>query len=118
MSKYIFKTSATMKEHSCRKWWIDPKYIRDITIEAENLDKAIEDYRKVVENNYGTSISNNAIKMKEAMYIDTKNGPKQIGYIFTGKTDFDDNHGNWIAKYIDLWVTILTVVDTDFGGAL
>lgn len=114
MPKYIFKTTATMKEHSYRKWWIDPKYIRDVTIEAENLDKAIEAYRKAVENNYGTSISDNAIKKKEAMYIDTENGPEQVGYIFTAKTDFGDNHGNWIGKYIDLWVTILTVINTEF----
>ena len=49
------------------------------------------------------------------MYVDTQDGVKQVGYVITGKTYFEniDNY-KWSKQYIDLWVTILTVVDTDF----
>ena len=36
------------------------------------------------------------------------------GYVITGKYDFEDDCGKWVEKYIDLWVDILTVVDTEF----
>ena len=49
------------------------------------------------------------------MYIDTPDGEKQIGFVITGKTDFEDRENyKWSAQYIDLWVTVLTVIDTIF----
>ena len=49
------------------------------------------------------------------MYIDTDTGEKQVGYVITGKTDFEDRvNYKWSVQYIDLWVTILTIVDTIF----
>lgn len=58
-------------------------------------------------------ISNNAIKNKSEMYIDTQDGAKQVGYVITGKTEFEDrDNSRWSTQYIDLWVEILTVVDT------
>ena len=52
------------------------------------------------------------------MYIDTKDGKsKQIGYVLIGKTDFqsDDQGTNWISQYIELWVEILTITETNFN---
>ena len=47
--------------------------------------------------------------------IDSATGePKQCGYVITGKTDFQKDSGEWITQYIDLWVNILTVIDTNF----
>lgn len=41
------------------------------------------------------------------MFIDTKNGAKQIGFVITAKADFrDDDNYKWSAQYIDLWVDI------------
>ena len=49
------------------------------------------------------------------MYVDTQDGVKQVGYVITGKTEFEDRDNYKCSKqYIDLWVTILTVADTDF----
>lgn len=113
---FIFKTTTTMKEYNSRKWWIDSNIVREIRITAENLRAALEQYREIVKEKHYITISDNAIKNKNPMYIDTPNGePKQIGYVITGKTDFEDRDNyKWSAQYIDLWVTILTVIDTDF----
>lgn len=87
MNNYIFKTTTTMKEYNNKKWWIDS----DI------------------------EISKNALKTKQDMFVDTPDGTKQVGYVITGKSDFEDRDNyRWSTQYIDLWVTILTVVDTEF----
>ena len=40
---------------------------------------------------------------------------KQVGYVITGKTEFDrGDYTGYSTQYIDLWITILTVVDTVF----
>lgn len=76
---------------------------------------ALDEYREQVEDRHYIAISNNAMKTKEPMYIDTPTGkPKQCGYVITGKTEFQDDFGNWTSQYIDLWVSVLTVIDTDF----
>ena len=49
------------------------------------------------------------------MYVDTASEEiRQCGYVITGKTDFETDYGKWVEQYIDLWVNILTVVDTEF----
>ena len=113
---FIFKTTTTMKEYNSRKWWIDSDIVREIRITAENIRAALEQYREIVAEKHYITISDNAIKNKNPLYIDTPNGePEQIGYVITGKTDFEDRDNyKWSAQYIDLWITILTVIDTDF----
>lgn len=113
---FIFKTTTTMKEYNSKKWWIDSGIVREIRITADNLRAALEQYREIVAEKHYITISDNAIKNKNPMFVDTPNGePKQIGYVITGKTDFEDrNNYKWSTQYIDLWVTILTVIDTDF----
>ena len=98
MKRYIFKTTTTMKEYNNKKWWIDSNVVRDKSILAENLKEAMEKYRKIVEE-------------KDYIAID---GTKQIGYVITGKTEFQDNFGRWTEQYIDLWVNIVTVIDMEF----
>ena len=116
MSKYIFKTTATMKEYNNSKWWIDSGIVRDITIHAATIAEALEQYREQVKEKYYIEISKNALKTKNNMYVDDENGVAvQVGYVITGKTEFEDRENyKWSIQYIDLWVTILTVVDTDF----
>ena len=112
--KYIIKTNATMKEYDNKKWWIDKNIITEKTIVAGSVADALKNYQKEVADRHYIFISDNALKNKEPMYIDTKNGVKQVGYVMTAKTDFSDDYGNWKSKYIDLWVEIITVIDTEF----
>lgn len=65
---------------------------------------------------HGITISKNAIKNKSAMFVDMPGGSvKQVDYIIAGKAEFDKgDYSGWSTQYIDLWVTILTVVDTVF----
>lgn len=116
MKKYLFKTTTTMKEYNNKKWWIDSNIVRDKYINAENLNEALEKYRELVKENEYILISNNAMKTKSAMYIDTVNGEtKQVGYVITGKTEFEDRENyKWSEQYIDLWVSILTIEETEF----
>ncbi len=113
---YIFKTTATMKEYNNKKWYIDGDIISDMRINADSVKNALEIYReRVKEKNYIT-ISKNAIKNKSEMFVDLSDGgTKQVGYVITGKTEFDKgDYTGYSLQYIDLWVTILTVVDTVF----
>ena len=117
MNKYLFQTTTTMREYNKEKWWIDPNIIKDKYINAENLNEALKKYKDLVEKEYIT-ISDNAIKNKTPMYVDTKDRKsKQIGYVLIGKTDFqsDDQGTNWISQYIELWVEILTITETNFN---
>ena len=116
MKNFIFKTTATMKDYNCEKWWIDSSIVGEIHISAENIREALEKYRAIVEEKHHITISNNAIKNKSKMYVDTPTGEaKQVGYVITGKTEMQDDFYRWSAQYVDLWVEIITVVNTDFG---
>lgn len=114
--RFIFKTSATMKDYNRDKWWIDSGIIREKIITADSIAEALDMYVKLVERDDYTTITKNAIKKKEAMYIDNENGDdaEQCGYVITASQDFQDEDGKLSKQYIDLWVTILTVVPTKF----
>lgn len=113
---YIFKTTATMKEYNNKKWYIDGGIVSDMRINADSVENALEIYREQVEEKHYINISKNAIKNKSGMFADLSDGSvKQVGYVITGKTEFDrGNYSGYSTQYIDLWVTILTVVDTVF----
>ena len=116
MKTYLFKTTTTMKEYNNKKWWIDKDIVRDKYINADSLDKALEEYREFVKESAYIEISNNALKNKSNMYVDTKDGKtKQVGYVITAKTEFQyEDSCKWTTQYIDLWVSILTIEDTEF----
>lgn len=113
---YIFKTTATMKEYNNKKWYIDGGIISDMRINADSVENALEIYRERVKEKHYINISKNAIKNKSEMFVDLSDGSiKQVGYVITGKTEFDKgDYTGYSTQYIDLWVTILTVVDTVF----
>lgn len=113
---YIFKTMATMKEYNNKKWYIDGGIVSDMRINADSVENALEIYRERVEEKHCIIISKNAIKNKSEMFADLSNGSvKQVGYVITGKTEFDrGDYSGYSTQYIDLWVTVLTVVDTVF----
>lgn len=114
MKKYLFKTTATMKEYNNKKWWINSNIIGNKYINAEDINKALEKYKNLVEEKEYIIISNNAIKNKNPMYVDTTDGVKQVGYVITAKTEFQDDNYKWSTQYIDLWVEVLTIEDTEF----
>ena len=113
---YIFKTTATMKEYNNKKWYIDGGIVSDMRINADSVENALEIYRELVKEKHYIIISKNAIKNKSEMFVDLSNGGvKQVGYVITGKTEFDKgDYTGYSTQYIDLWITILTVVDTVF----
>ena len=114
--RFIFKTSATMKDYNRDKWWIDSGIIREKIITADSIAEALDKYVKLVEREDYTTITKNAIKNKAAMYIDNESGDdaEQCGYVITAAQDFQDEDGKLSKQYIDLWITILTVVPTKF----
>ena len=108
MKEYIFKTQTTMKEYNRDKWWIDADIVPTIRVYAENVKQALKNYAEKVADKCYIDISNNAIKRPDAMYRDTENGTKQIGYVITGSTDFEKgNYSGWSKQFIDLWVEII-----------
>lgn len=113
---YIFKTTATMKEYNNKKWYIDGGIVSDMRINADSVENALEIYRERVEEKHFINIFKNAIKNKSEMFADLSDGSvKQVGYVITGKTEFDrGDYSGYSTQYIDLWITILTVVDTVF----
>ena len=109
---YLFRTNATMKHYNNKNWWIDGDIIRNMYIDAENVNEALKQYQETTRDRYGVEISNNALKCKDSMYIDTPNGAKQTGFVITAKTDFhDDNRYKRVTQYIDLWVSISIIQD-------
>ncbi len=114
---YRFETTTTMKEYNSRKWWIDGDYIRPVTIQAETVKEALTLWREFVEERYWMTISNNALKNADPMYIDTEDGgARQVGYVITGKTYFDDRDTGRsnVMQFVDLWVNISAVTFPDF----
>ena len=117
MKTYRFETTATMKEYNNNKYWIDRGIIRPIIIQAETVKQALLKYRDIVAERDYIIISNNALKNKNAMYIDTAAGEAiQTGYVLTGSTEIYDQSANinGSKQYIDLWVKIEIVSYPDF----
>lgn len=109
--KFLFKTTVTMKEYNCKKWWIDGDCVPELHVEAETLKEALQKYVEHVDKKACIEISKTALKEKSPMYIDRKNGEAlQVGYVITGSTDFDKgNYQGWSKQYVDLWVTIYAI---------
>lgn len=115
MRHYEFTTTTTMKEYNREKWWIDSDIIRSVIISAENLKAALKDFAKHCYECVYIEVSENALRTKRPMYIDLKSGEtKQIGYVITGKTEFQRANDTWSTQYVDLWVRISEINYVDF----
>ena len=111
MSTYRFDTTVTMKPYNAKKWWIDAGIVRPITVVAESMDEAIDAYAEKARQ-YGIHISKNARKEKQPMYVDKGNEPQQIGFVFTGSSDFYTEYPHRaIKQYVEVWTTINMVVN-------
>ena len=109
--RYSFNTSTTLKEKDRGKWWLNNDLVRTIELEAISLCEALEKYRQIVNDRTDVRISKNAIHKKEKMFQEIKPGgpSKQIGYVITGSTSFEREHGGFVNKFIDLWIEIRVV---------
>ena len=107
--KFLFDVSTTMKVYNNKRYWIDKNIIPNMRIEASSISDAYEEFMNRVNNKTAVHISQNALRNPEPMYIDTQYGPIQVGVVFTGSTVLDDTK-----QYIDIWVEVLTIVDTEF----
>ena len=115
MNTYRFETTATMKPHNNKNWWIDPGIVRPVKIQAENVKAALQLYRETVESRDYIQISNNAIKNPAPMFIDQKDGdPLQVGYVITAATDIYRDDSTSTKQYIDLWVDVSRLAPVDF----
>lgn len=116
MKTYRFDTITTMKEYNNNRYWIAANIVCPLIVDSDNLKKALESYKKHVEETGGITISNNAMKNKSAMYNDCADGSTiQTGYVITGKVEiYDDEKRTWTSQYIDLWVKITEVTYPDF----
>lgn len=116
MNTYRFETTATMKPHNAKKWWIDEGIVRPLEIDAADLKIALQLWRERVQDRDYIDISRNAIKNPSPMYIDGKDGePVQVGYVITGKTLFEDRDNyKSTEQYIDLWVSVAVVTRPEF----
>lgn len=117
MPTYLFTTSATVKEADRNHWWIDSNIIPPVRVSAESMKEALRKYGEITDARYGVSVSENAIRNRNPMYIDKKSGESlQIGYVITGKTLFDNDHSGYVEKYVDLWITIETISEPEFDN--
>lgn len=115
MTNYIFRTYATMKEYNASRYWINSDIVKDFNITAENVNQALTIYADRVKAAAYIDITKNALKTKKPMFIDTEAGPLQTGYVITGITEIEKgNYNGWTKQFIDLWVEIITTVDTEF----
>lgn len=114
--RYKFYTNVTMKPHNADKWWIMSDYVKPIEIAAGSIKEALTQFVNELSKKYYIQISKTALKNKQPMYIDDKAGnTKQVGYVITGSTDFqDDNSGKWVSQYIDIWTEIKEERDIEF----
>lgn len=103
MKKFYFRTTATMKPHNEKKYWIDSGLVRPITVEAETIAEALAEYATICREKYGIEISKTALKNKNIMYI---GDAQPCGYVITGNTEFNNNYINWVKQYIELWVSV------------
>jgi hypothetical protein len=112
---YLFDTVVTMKDYNRDKWWIDSNIVKPLEIVADTIVDALKQYAAIVQDKACIDVSKTAIKNKSKMYRDYKTGEtKQVGYVLTGSTLFDKNGSGWTKQFIDLWIEIKTLIDTDF----
>ena len=119
---YRLETKTTVKHHNKSKYWINREIVEDMEIEADSVKEALEIWRGKCSSLYGIEVSNNALKRKEEMWQDIKDGDRihsrQVGWVITGKTMIQNGDRGYTEQYIDLWVEIKKVEYVDFEGGV
>lgn len=116
MATYRFDTTTTMKPYNNEKWYIDAHIVRPIEVQADSVTEALNLWRNIVQERDYIEISRNAMRTKSPMYSEYKDGrTEQIGYVITGKTEFDKgDYTGYCSQYIELWVSITVVTIPNF----
>lgn len=110
MNTYLVKPCCTMKEYNRDKWFIMSDIMKEREIAADSVNECLALFRELAYNESYITISKSAIKNKRPMYIDTAAGVKQVGFVLTGLTEFEDRDNRKYSKqYIDIWLTIQLV---------
>ena len=104
--KYLFETTATLKDYNRYHSWAFDPFVKDKVIEADSLDSAMETFRKRIADDF-IGISDNAMRKKSPMFDADEN---QEGFVVTGSYEFFDNGGKTHKEYIDLWICISGIV--------
>lgn len=118
MNVYNFETRATMKYYNARKWWIDENIITREQISADNLNDALIEFVKRVNEAHDVRISKNALKNKSPMWRDTDDGAEQVGYVITAKSEFyNDATRKSSMQNIELW-TKIEIIKSPFAEAM
>jgi hypothetical protein len=98
-----------MKPYNRENWWIDSDIIKPIEVEAKNLKEALNQYVKEVADTAYIEISKSALKNRKKMFRDFPVGTKQVGYVITGKTEFQKDDYSWVEQFIEIWVEVIGV---------
>lgn len=102
--RFIFKTSATMKDYNRGKWWIDEGIIREKIITADSTAEALDKYVKSVGSDDYITITKNAIKNKGEMYIEEEDdSPFNLKQLCKKLEKAFDDKGIWDMAIKD-WV--------------
>lgn len=116
MATYRFETVTTMKPYNNKKWYVDPDMVRPVEVQADSVTEALNLWRNIMQERDYIEISRNAMRNKQPMYQDYKDGrTEQVGYVITGKTEFyKGDYTGYTKQYIELWVHITVVTIPNF----
>lgn len=90
------------------KYWQE-SYIKNKIVEQSGTIK--ETVVKTLESEDFVTVSYKG-KPKTPVYIDTKEGTKQVGWIFRVKSEIQTD-GGWKIALFDAWVTVQLISDID-----
>lgn len=106
MNEYLVKVRFTLDDTN---YWIDHDFTREI--EAENLEQAYSDVVEIIKEDCFMTVSANAIRNRQIIYVDDKNGvAKQVGYVYRIHTEID-NGTRLVTKLGHAWVTIKQLIE-------
>lgn len=119
MKTYVFKPTVTMKDYNAENYWIDRDILGSFEIDAESLTDAIRQFCENTREDEAVTISKNAEKKPSIMYYDDRDGNSiPCGFVFTGKTMFQDEYGHWTDQYVDVWTDIRAYIKQDIHDEL
>ena len=76
---YQFNTVVAVKPVDRDKWWIDGDIVKEKEIEAKSVNEALKKYVEIIADNpCYIEVSKTALKRKSKMFVDTKDGAKQV----------------------------------------
>lgn len=104
MKTYLFSPDIIMNTSG---YWIDRDFIKSQKISSLYVNGAIESFRGICKDN-GIDISDNAVKTKQPIMVDTKDGKSvQVGFIFKASTEtYNDLKRKYVKFRLEIWVEI------------